>query len=131
MLVYNDLFFILTDIDICNYADDTTPFVCGQNLSHVLSTLESKSGLALQWFHDNYMKMNPDKCHLLTSGYKHEFMYAKLCENLIWESSSVKLLGVTIDSNLKFDSYILKICSIANRKLSALFRLSSILTFEK
>ena len=28
----NDLFYILNDVDICNYADDTTPNVCASSL---------------------------------------------------------------------------------------------------
>ena len=79
---------MLHDIDICNFADDTTPYVCGDNLLSVCNTLEEKSGIALQWFKDNYMKMNPSKCHLLTAGYKHEHMFIKL-ENkcVVWEEN--------------------------------------------
>ena len=32
----NDLFIFLNDIQVCNFADDTTPFVCGQNLAQVV-----------------------------------------------------------------------------------------------
>ena len=36
----NDLFFVLDGVDICNFADDTTPYVCGKSLNDVLSKLE-------------------------------------------------------------------------------------------
>ena len=36
-----DLFFINNDIDFASYADDTTPYVCGQNFSEVINFLES------------------------------------------------------------------------------------------
>ena len=39
----NDLFFLLDDIDICNFADDTTPNVCGMELKVVLDKLENCS----------------------------------------------------------------------------------------
>ena len=36
----NDLFYILNDVDICNYADDTTPNVCDSSLKVVIEKLE-------------------------------------------------------------------------------------------
>ena len=36
-----DLFFINNGIDFASYADDTTPYVCGQNFSEVINFLES------------------------------------------------------------------------------------------
>ena len=43
----------------------------------------------------------------------------------------VKLLGVSIDRELKFDTHISNICSVANKKLCALKRLTKILHFEQ
>ena len=76
------------------------------------------------------MKLNTDKCHLIISGYIHE-LWAHVSEDKIWESADVKLLGVTIDKELKFDKQVSKICSKASRKLSVLARVSKFLTFKK
>ena len=54
------------------------------------------------------MKLNTDKRHLIVSGYKHEQTWAKIGNNKIWESSDVKLLGVTIGNELKFDKMFQK-----------------------
>ena len=54
------------------------------------------------------MKMNASKCHLFVSGNKYEHMWARVGNDLIWESRTIKLLGITIDNELKFD-YILVI----------------------
>ena len=70
----NDMFFALNEIDICNFADDTTPYVCDSNLKSVLEKLEHNSELAIAWFEMNYMKLNTDKCHLSISGNKNEYM---------------------------------------------------------
>ena len=48
----------------------------------------------------NYMKLNTDKFHLLISG-KNEQMWEKLVRDRVWESNDVKLLGITLDNNLK------------------------------
>ena len=56
----NDLLFILTETDICNYADDTTPTACDANLNELLRRLEHDSSLAVCWFESNNMKLNTD-----------------------------------------------------------------------
>ena len=127
----NDLFYILKDANICNFADDTTPFVCDLNLKTVMETLESHSEIAITWFECNYMKLNTDKCHLLVSGHKFEEMWMKVGTDYIWENKEVNLLGVTIDNDLKFEKHISNLCLKAGRKLSALSRMSRFLSFKK
>ena len=41
----NELFYVLNDVDICNYADETTPNVCDSSLKVVIEKLEK----ALSW----------------------------------------------------------------------------------
>ena len=89
----NDLFFALKDVEVCNFADDTTPFVCDLELNTALDKLEE-----INWFEINYMKLNSGKCHLLVSGHHYEEMFVNIGKDKIWESKSVKLLGITIKS---------------------------------
>ena len=79
----NDLFYFL-HYDICNFADDTTPYVCNKNLNFVMQQLEQQSDIALKWFEDDNMKINSGKCHLFVSGNKHENMWAKIGDDQIW-----------------------------------------------
>ena len=51
------------------------------------------------------MKLNTNKC-LIISGTKHEHVWIKLGKDIIRESNSGKLLGVTMDRELKFDELI-------------------------
>ena len=51
------------------------------------------------------MKLNTDKCHLLISGTKYKHSWGKTGDDKMWESNEVKLLGITIDDKLKFDSH--------------------------
>ena len=123
------LFFL--DCSVCNFADDTTPFVCNKNLDFVLNGLERNSNIAIDWFQNNYVKMNSDKCHLLMAGHKFEQICGKIGTDLIWESNSDKLLGITIDNHPIFDKHISLLCAKANRKLSALARISYYLTLHQ
>ena len=46
----NDLFFTFFSVNVCNFVDDTTPFVCDLNLEIVLTQLEECSELVMAWF---------------------------------------------------------------------------------
>ena len=63
-----DIFFTVNEIDFSSYADDITPFVSGDRIEDVLDSLENASLKLFDWFSNNQMKVNPDKCHLLTSS---------------------------------------------------------------
>ena len=76
--------------DVCNFADDTTPYVFEKNLEFVPSKLENHSDIAIKWFEDTYMKMNSDKCDLFISGHKFEYLWAENGNDKIWEKELLK-----------------------------------------
>ena len=59
----NDLFFLSEYTDLCNFADDTTFYACDMDLNSLIKRLEHDSFLAIEWFENNNMKLNQDKCH--------------------------------------------------------------------
>ena len=63
-----DLFLIMKEASFASYADDNTPYVTAENLDEVIKSLEKDSIKLFQWFSDNHLKANHDKCHLLVSG---------------------------------------------------------------
>ena len=77
------------------------------------------------------MKLNKDKCHFLITGNLNEHLFVKVGDELIWESAEQKLLGVTIDKNLNFDSHLSKLCNNVGRKVTALARIAKLLPFNK
>ena len=58
-------------------------------------------------------------------------MWAKLDEDIVWESNDVELLGITIDKNLIFDKHVSNISFRANMELSALTRVAKFVPFKK
>ena len=48
-----DLFFIIKDIDITSYADDTAPFIVENNIENVIASLEQVSEDLFNWFKNN------------------------------------------------------------------------------
>ena len=121
----DDLFFTLSSVNVCNFADDTTSFVCDLNLEVVLAQL------VIAWFQNNYMKLNTDKCHLFVAGDKFEHAWVRVGPDKIRQDHSIKLLGVSIDNELKFDKHVLNIIKKANSKLSTLSRMTKFMTFQK
>ena len=75
--------------------------------------------------------MNSDKCHLFISGNKFEHLWTKIGNNRILDNRTVKLLGISIDNELKFDEHQSNVCLKANRKLSTLTRIRKCLNFKK
>ena len=66
----NDLMWFVENGEVCNFADDTTPYSCNNDLNTLKSNLEADSSIAINWFKNNYMKLNTDKCKLLVAGKK-------------------------------------------------------------
>ena len=62
-----DLFLTTEGNYFTNYADDTTPYVTGNNAEEVLSKLKAITQKLFIWFAQNEMKANLNKCHLLLS----------------------------------------------------------------
>ena len=86
----DDLFFALEDTDICNFADDITPYVFDLDLNTTLNKLGKNSAIALTWFETNYMKLNSDKCHQLVSDHHSEEMFFNIGNNKIWGNKNVE-----------------------------------------
>ena len=55
----------------------------------------------------------------------------KVGDEIIWESSEEKLLGLIIDNKLSFNDYLMDICKKASNKVTAMKRLARIVPFEK
>ena len=67
----NDLFFLTKLTDACNFADDAIFFACDSDLNHLMERLEHYTKLVIEWFENNYIKLNEGKCHLL-AGDRYE-----------------------------------------------------------
>ena len=63
-----DMLYEHKDVNFAAYADDNTSYFCDKNLEVLLSKLQICALKLLEWFSNNYMKMNSDKCHLILSS---------------------------------------------------------------
>ena len=117
-----DLFFDDIDIDLANYADDTTPYGYDLELDKVIEPLEKNIDKLFHWFSDNFLKSNPDKCHQLINT--DENVALKIKNETINSSFNEKLLGILFNNKSDFDEHVTSLCRKASQKLNALARVA-------
>ena len=117
-----DMFLILKGTYFTGYADDNTPFMVRDNITDVIKALEEIGESLANWFSNNEMKLNTDKCHLLLNSEEPNTL--KIGDLHINNSLSEKLLGITFDYILKFNKHIEDICQKPSQKINALARLA-------
>ena len=119
----------MNETDFASYADDSTPYVVGNNIEDVIIKLQNVSLTLFQWFYDNQMKANPDKCHFICST--DDKVNITVENQKMCNSPCEKLLGVRFDSKLTFDAHINDICKKAGLKLNALARITPYMDLNK
>ena len=115
------MFFEQKDVNFAAYADDNTPYFCDKNLEVLLSKLQICALKLFEWFSNNHMKMNSDKCHLILSS-NDENKKTALDGEVINNTQVQKHLGAHIDYKLKFDTHIETHCKKVGKKLHVLAR---------
>ena len=82
-----------------------------------------------EWFKNNLLKDNADKCHLLVSSSDAVSIRVKEYDIKIRECE--KLLSVKFDNKLTFEKHISSICRKACRKNCALTRIAPYMDLSK
>ena len=72
------MFYIAASTNVCNFVDDKIFYACGRDVNSLINRLEHDSYLAIEWFENNFMRLNQDKCHLLVSGFKYGNAWVKI-----------------------------------------------------
>ena len=106
----------------------TTLYKSGKNMQKIKNDLKRDFRILHKWFHENYMVLNPGKCHYIVIGDDDPTRKIVLNNNEIASSNEEKLLGIHLDSKLNFDSHITSLCKKAGQKRSALERINHYLT---
>ena len=130
-LFLNDVFFSVELCELFNYADDNTLSSSGSDIDQLIQNLLTDTNIIIQWFHQNFMKVNPDKFQLMLMKpqSKNDVLPNEIQIDgiVIKASKSVRLLGIDIDCDLNFNGHVKKLCTKANRQLKVLYRFKNIL----
>ena len=104
----SDLFTFLPKDGIANSADDNTPQLTGTRIHNVISDLEQASDILPKWLMGIYLKVNPDKYHVLLN---ETFETQLMVQNVpIASSCCEKLLGIKTDHKLSFEPHVESLC---------------------
>ena len=57
--------FVMKEIHVCNFADNTNLSACDNDLEKVLQKLQYSTEPPIFWFKSNFMKLKTYKCHLV------------------------------------------------------------------
>ena len=94
--------------------------------------LENDALRITEWFPNNFMKLNEDKCHLMSFGAKgNNEISIRIGEACVKESTEENLLGITFDQSISFKQHVKALCKKAGQKLHALARISRYMDTEK
>ena len=95
----------------------------------MITKLEACTNNLFKWFHENHMKANADKCHLLVTT--NGAVSANMGEFVINKSNEEKLLCIKIDTKLSFENHVSSLCKKASQKFHSLARIVNYMDLSK
>ena len=118
-LFINDLVFFIEQCTLSNYADDNNLSISGEDKELIKSMLSSDFMIVEDWFFENYMILNPEKCYFMCIGKNGSNSGLLNPGDLNLENcKEVEILGIMIDRNLNFKGHIKNIRRKSGQKLT-------------
>ena len=115
--------FFINEAILANFADDNRIYAAKRDLNELLRMLGKEREVAIKWFSDNNMIVNPKKLQAIISS-NHNCCLT-INNTQIKFKESVTLLGFEIDNKLNFEKHVSTICKKANDQLNAISRISA------
>jgi len=117
-----DLAILVKDTNLSMYADDHQLYVTGSDYNIASSRLQYQGKLAMSWYRDNFLLANTEKLKCLTINPRNidldkQTEALQIEDQIITNTSQIKLLEVDIDDKLNFTSHISNICKKQVKKL--------------
>ena len=135
LIFYNDLLSAL-DCPVEVYADDSTVTGTGANVADIGTQLTENCRKVSGWMASNKLKLNADKTHFLVVGTQERLRNTEQpavnMDGLMLEENAEKcelLLGVEIQSNLKWHSQVTKVVGKLKTRLVGLNKLKFIVPY--
>ena len=122
-------FLTIQNTDFASYAGDNTPYTTSACVNDVVDKLEKTANDMFNWFSENEMKANTDKCHLILNCSDRKQI--KINNENIKSSNYEKLLGIQIDKKLTFHKHVGGLCKKASQKMHALARITPYMSIKK
>ena len=108
------IFFYFEDKSyLSNYADDNVLYAFGSNMTEVKNKLSQDLPKLSKWFTENFMILNPVKCHYMCLGKDTVNDILKFCDEELKSSERETVLGIELDQKLTFNCHVKTLCSKA------------------
>ena len=132
-LFVNDLILFLYSTFLSNYADDSNFYATNNDKEETKRALAKAFQTVINWFYEDYMILNTEKCHYMCMGKdveENESLQISTRQKIINSKEEV-ILAINIDRKLSFDQHIKSIYKKTGEKQSSLLRISPYLTNKK
>ena len=137
-LFISDLPFHVKDISVdCDMlADDTTLHTCGKDIMQIRSNMQDSLDQVSSWCDNNNMDISPTKTKSMTIATRQKHQLSPLPLDLvlngvkIYQVSEHRLLGITTDNKLRWDSHINNVCKTVSRRVFLLSKLRYIVDID-
>ena len=122
--------FFINEAILTNFADDNMIYAAKRDLNQLLKLVEKENEVAIKWFSDNNMTVNPKKFQAIIINRQNRSNH-NCCLTInnveIKSKESVSLLGIEIDNKLNFEKHVSTICKRTNNQLNAISRIDTVL----
>ena len=127
----NDLFDFIKDAKLSNYSDDNHLYFADSDPAVVEHVVNKELVDVCEWFRNNKMILNPEKCKALVLSRKPNVKLSLFAEGVeLPLLDTVDLFGLALDNSLNFGKHITKISKKVGKQLDVLCRLENILSFR-
>ena len=133
-LLFNDFLLFILIASVHNFTDDNNLSNIGKTIDSLKQTKESDCKVAIKWFHENKMIVNPYNVRAIvldkrrSSNTEVKFIIGL---ERIQAVPSVYMLGIMIYDKLNFSLHIDIICLTSVNQLNVLVRLKQFLGNEE
>ena len=118
-------------MQLSNYADGNQLYFADTDPAVVEHVLNKELVVVCEWFRNNKMILNPEKCKALVLSRKPNVKLSLFAEGVALPLlDTVDLFGLTLDNSLNFGKHITKISKKVGKQLDVLCRLKNILSFR-
>ena len=111
MIYINDLNDAVRKCNILSYADDTTLYYSSKHACNIQVAINEDIRRIERWFLENKMKLNEDKTEFLiiqpqNMEAKYSNIHITMKRRNIKHADSIRILGITLTKNLKWEKHI-------------------------
>ena len=137
-LFINDLQLHVKDISVdCDMlADDKTLHTSGKDIMQIRSNMQDNLDQVSNGCDNNHMVINPIKTKSVTIATRQKHQLSPLPLDLVLNGAKLdqvsehRLLGITIDNKLRWDSHINNVCKTVSRRVFLLSKLRYIVDID-